>query len=269
MKPTHLLALLVFLAGTVWALTRSQSAVREIQRSYYACIIPFLRSGSAVETKARAFLKEVDHSRELEAELVSLREEVGALRLIGERFPELEAENARLREALGFQKNAPFKVVAAQVIRRQPSTWWQTVIIDRGEEAGIGVQTPVVTNDGLVGKIDQPLRGMATVVLLTDESCQVSARIEGTGEVGILNGQRGQPQSTPLLRLKYLSREAAIRPGMKVYSTGRGGIFPANLLLGTIESFEPGAYEAEALVRPSVDFANLDTVFAVLLPGKS
>ena len=199
----------------------------------------------------------------------SLREEVGGLRLIGERFPELETENARLREALGFQKRAPFKVVAAQVIRRQPSTWWQTVIINRGEEAGIGVQTPVVTNGGLVGKVDQPLRGMATVVLLTDESCQVSARIEGTGEVGILNGQRGQPQSTPLLRLKYLSREAAIRPGMKVYSTGRGGIFPANLLLGTIESFEPGAYEAEALVRPSVDFANLDTLFAVLLPGKS
>jgi rod shape-determining protein MreC len=269
MKPTHMLALLVFLWATVWALTRSEATVREIQRSYYATISPFLRSGSKIEARARAFLDEVEHSKQLETELAALREEIGALRLVAGRVPDLEAENSRLRDALGYQQRAPFEVIAAQVIRRQPSTWWQTVIIDRGEEDGIGVQTPVVTNDGLVGKVDQPMRGMSTVVLLTDESCQVSARIHGTGEVGILNGQRGQPQTTPLLRLKYLSREASIRTGMKVYSTGRGGIFPPNLLLGTIESFEPGAYEAEALVRPSVDFANLDTVFAVLMPEAS
>ena len=57
MKPLQLLALLLFLAGTVWALTRSESTVREIQRSYYACISPFLRSGSAIESKAGAFLQ--------------------------------------------------------------------------------------------------------------------------------------------------------------------------------------------------------------------
>jgi rod shape-determining protein MreC len=264
MKPVNLLVLLLFLAGVVWALTRNERAVREIQRSYYTAIGPFLRSGSALETKARRFLDEVRTSGELETEVAGLRQEVGRLRLLEDRLPTLEAENARLRDALGFQQQARFQVVAARVIRRQPSTWWQTVIIDRGEEAGIGVQMPVVSGRGLVGKVDQPLRGMATVILLTDEACQVSARVHGTGETGILNGQRGAPESDPLLRLRYLSKDAAVRPGMEVYSTGRGGIFPANLLLGTIVSLETGSYDAEALVRPSVDFANLDTVFVVL-----
>ncbi len=264
MKPINLLAVLLFLAGTVWALTRSERAVREIQRGYYSAIGPFLRAGSAIESKARWFLEDARSADELAAEVADLRQEVARLRLLEDRTPLLEAENNRLREALGFQQQTPFRVVAARVIRRQPSTWWQTVIIDRGDEEGIGVQLPVVAGRGLVGKVDQPLSGTSTVILLTDEACQVSARVAGTGEVGILSGQRGSPESDPLLRLRYLSKDAAVRPGMEVYSTGRGGIFPANLLLGTVVSFESGSYDAEALVRPSVDFANLDTVFVVL-----
>ncbi len=268
-KPISLLALLLFLAGTAWAMTRSERTVREIQCAYYAAIGPFLRSGSELESYARKFKKDIRANRELEIELVTLQDEVDRLRLFERRVGQLETENTKLREALGFQQRTPFKVVTARVIRRQPSTWWQTVIIDRGNEAAIAPQMPVVAGIGLVGKIDQPLGEMSTVILLTDESCQVSARIEGTGEVGILNGQRGEPEADPLLRLKYLSRNAPVRPGMKVFSTGRGGVFPANLLLGTIVRFESGSYDAEALVRPSVDFAKLDTVFVVLRPEKS
>jgi rod shape-determining protein MreC len=270
MKPLHLLVLLLFLAGAVWALTRSERAVREIQCAYYGAIGPFLRSGSALETKARAFREELRTSQDLERELGQLRDQVGRLRLIEERHRELEEENARLRRALGFKENAPFDVVTARVIRRQPSTWWQTVIIDRGEESGIGVQLPVVSHEGLVGKIDQPVDRMSTVILLTDAKCQVSARIEGTGEAGILGGQRGMAEGTPLLRLRFLDKNAAVRPGMRVLTTGRGGLFPAHLMRGTVESFEPGAFDAEALVRPAVDFMNLETVFVVMKkPEKS
>lgn len=270
MKPLNLLALLLFLAGAMWALTRSERSVREIQRAYYGSIGPFLRSGSALETKARSFLEETRRSKELEQEVTGLREEVGRLRLIEDRHRGLEQENERLRRALGFKENAPFEVVTARVIRRQPSTWWQTVIIDRGEESGIGVQLPVVSNEGLVGKIDQPLDRMSTVILLTDDKCQVSARVDGTGEAGILGGQRGMADGAPLLRLRFLDKNASLRPGMKVLSTGRGGLFPANLLLGTIETVDPGAFDSEALVKPAVDFMNLETVFVVMKkPDKS
>lgn len=264
MKPLNLIALLLFLGGAVWALTRSDRAVREIQAGYFSAISPFLKSGSELETHARELLDEVRHSKSLETELSSIRGEIGRLRIIESRFRELEKENAQLRHALDFKKATSFDVVAAQVIRRHPTTWWQTVEIDAGEEQQVGTQYSVLSDEGLVGKINNPGKGRSSVILLTDESCQVSARVEGTPEVGILSGQRGQFIGTPLLRLRYLSKNAELQPGQRVFTTGRGGIFQANILLGTIESVEKGALDSEALVRPSVNFDDLGTVFVVL-----
>lgn len=266
MKPLNLIALLLFLGGAAWAITRSDRTVREVQDVYFSAMAPFLKKGSQLETYAREFLKETRHSRELEVELDSTRGEIGRLRIIESRVRDLERENDQLRHALDFKKATHFDVVAAQVIRRQPTTWWQTVDIDAGEERGVGAQLAVLSNEGLVGKIDRIYKDQnrSSVLLLTDEKCQVSARVEGSPEVGILSGQRGRFDGNPLLRLRFLSTDANLHPGQRVFTTGRGGIFQANILLGTIVSVEKGALDSEALVRPSVNFADLGTVFVVL-----
>ncbi|MBC8127203.1 MAG: rod shape-determining protein MreC [Gloeobacteraceae cyanobacterium ES-bin-144] len=266
MKPLNLIALLLFLGGAVWALTRSERSVREIQNIYYSAMSPFLKSGSQMETHARAFLEETRHSKELETELEVARSEVGRLRLFESRFRSLEIENKQLRHALAFKKATNFDVVAARVTRRNPTTWWQTVEIDAGSNRRIGTQLAVLSNEGLVGKIDRIDNAgeRSSVLLLTDEKCQVSARVEGSPEVGILSGQRGGFDGEPTLRLRFLSPNASVHKGQKVFTTGRGGIFQANILLGTIETVEKGALESEALVRPSVNFADLGAVFVVL-----
>ena len=266
MKPLNLIALLLFLGGVVWTFTQSDRAVREVQNVYFSAMSPFLRSGSKMETQARAFFDEVQHSTKLEVELGVVRSELGRLRILESRFREMETENQRLRHALDYKKATQFDVVPAQVIRRQPTTWWQTVDIDAGEERGIGTQLAVLSSEGLVGKIDRiyQKQNRASVLLLTDEKCQVSARIEGSPEVGILSGQRGRFEAYPLLRLRFLSADASLRQGQRVFTTGRGGIFQPNILLGTIDSVEKGALDSEALVRPSVNFADLSTVFVVL-----
>jgi rod shape-determining protein MreC len=266
MKPLHLLALMLFLAGSAWSLTRSEQAVREFQALYYSAVSPFLKTGSAMETRARSLLEEVEHSKALAVEAETLRSEVGRLRIIESRFRDLERENSQLRHALDFKKNTNFDVVAARIIRRHPTTWWQTVEIDAGSNRGIGTQLSVLSDEGLVGKIDRIDRSgdRASVLLLTDEKCQVSARVEGTPEVGILSGQRGHFEGTPRLRLRFLSKNAMVRPGLRVFTTGRGGIFQPNILIGTVESVEKGPLDSEAIVRPSVNFEDLGTVFVVL-----
>jgi len=266
MKPLNLLALLLFLAGAGWALTRSERTVRGFQATYYRMLSPFLTAGSELETRARAFLDEVEHSQALEAEVEAMRSDFTRLQLIEEQFRTIEAENSRLRRALDFEERTRFEVVAAQVTRRQPATWWQTVEINRGEAAGIATAYPVLTERGLVGKVDILGEERATVILLTDEACQVSAKVEGSPEVGILSGQRQQQLGTPMLRLRFLSKEARLRPGMRVFSTGRGGVFPADLLLGETVRIERGNLHTEAVVRPAVDFEDLGTVF-ILTPG--
>jgi len=264
MKPLNLIALLLFLAGATWALTRSDRVVREIQITYFKVISPTLKSGSTLETKTRDLLREIKHSKELEAELSTIRSEIGRLRIIESRFKELERESAELRHALDFKKATNFDVVAANIIRRHPTTWWQTVEIDAGEDRGIGIQLSVLSNFGLVGLIDRPFKNRSSVLLITDEKCQVSVRIEGSPEVGILSGQRGEFDNNPSLRLRFLSKNASIQPGQRVFTTGRGGIFQPNILVGTIISVERGSLDSEALVKPAVDLSDLNTVFVVL-----
>ena len=266
MRPLNLLAFLLFLGGAVWALTRSPGTVREIQATYYTWLTPFLDAGSTLEVEARNFLDEVEHSKRLATELEAMRDEYDRLRQVERHSQEVEAENTRLRRALDFQKRTEFNATVARVIRRQTTTWWQTVEIDRGAENKVQVHQPVVADGGLVGKVDRVGDKLSSVILLTDEACQVSVQIEGSPEVGILSGRRGQFEGGPKLHLRFLSPKARISPGARVFTTGRGGLFPANLLVGTVETVLPGPLDSEALVRPSVDFTDLSTVFLRPLP---
>lgn len=264
MKPLNLIALLLFIGGTVWVLTRGETTVRSIQKTFYSVISPFITGGAALETTASEFIQEAEHSKIWEKRYKLTKEELDKKCMEVAHLRKLEIENAELNQALKFEQNAPFEVISAKIIRRQPSTWWRTVTINRGEKHGVGVQLPVLSPEGLVGKVNAPSPNTSTVILLTDESCQVSAKVEGTPEAGILSGLRGQTGENSLLRLNYLSNNASIKPGMMVYTTGRGGLFPADILLGTIESYESGPLSGEALVKPAVDFTALKTVFVKL-----
>jgi cell shape-determining protein MreC len=127
MKPLNLIALLLFLGGAVWTLTLSDRAVRNIQNDYFFLMSPFLKKGSELETYARKFMLETRQSKDLEAELETVKGELGVLQVKNSLYQDLDRENDQLRHALGFKKSTHFDVVAAHVIRRNPTTWWQTV----------------------------------------------------------------------------------------------------------------------------------------------
>ena len=152
MKPINFFALLLFLCGILWVLTLSEGSVRGIQQVYYRILSPFLRGGSSMEMKARDFLAEIENSKDLENQLRAVQEEYIKLRSIEGRLRELESENNELRRALEFKTKQRLNVIAARVIKRQPSTWWETAIIDRGQSAGIGAGVPIIAPGGLAGK---------------------------------------------------------------------------------------------------------------------
>ncbi len=263
MKPLTLLALLIFFGAGTWVLTWSPATVRKVQETYYTAIGPFLKGGSSIEKLSRDFVTEVEHSENLRRKLEAIQADYGELKIIEGRFRELESENLQLNKALGFQHRTRFEVKAAKVIKRQPSTWWDTLKINQGENSDIGSQIPVLAEGGLVGRIDQSFEDFATVILVTDESCQVSVYVEGTPEKGILSGEPGDYGTVPLLRLRYLSKNPTIQKGMKVFTTGRGDLFPPDIQVGEITQLIPGSYESEALVKPSVDLQNLGVVFVL------
>lgn len=264
MRPLNFIALLLFLAGIVWVFTLSESTVQTVQRTYYANIAPLISKSSDVEQFAKDFVAEVDHSKDLQARLDLALNERDRFKLIASRVKELELANNELRGALNFKKKTNFNIVGAQVIRRQPLVWGRTLEINRGASHEIGISLTVVAgNGGLIGRIYQLGDDVSTVKLITDEGSRVSARIEGSTEMGILEGRRANFGEDPRLRLRYLSKSANVRQGMKVYTDGRGKLFPADIPIGTIEDFESGPVTGEATVIPAVDFQNLKTVFVI------
>ncbi|MDZ4402934.1 rod shape-determining protein MreC [Prosthecobacter sp.] len=263
MKKLNILALLIFVAGLVSVFTFDTATTRQIQARVMSLLSPFIHSSAAMEQAADAAVAPQINPVELKRENDDLRVQVERLRIVQQKFNQSLEENAKLRQLIGFKQSAPFKMTAAKVIRRSSSTWWNSLIIDKGSLDGIGTDSPVITSVGLVGKTSTLAPHLTKVILLTDEMCRVSAKIEGTLEQGILAGERAALEVRPELHLRFLSRNANINAGASVYSSGEGGVFPENLLLGRVKRFENREISGEAIVEPAVDFSTLDHVFVI------
>lgn len=268
MKLSHIIATLLFLVATTWVVTWSERTVRSIQATYYQAITPFLKSGSKFEDASRRFLSEVKTSRQLESRLAANFSEFERLKATEARYRQIESENKRLRSALGFKERSKFNLVSARILRREPSLWWETITIDKGESGSIATQLPVISEKGLVGKIDLVSEHTSTVLLVTDESCHVSARVEGTPEFGVVSGRRASYGEEALLILKYLTKEFSAEPGTRVLTSGKGGVFPDNIEIGTIQSIVKGPLYTEALLNPSFNLEETEVVFTVTKPSE-
>ena len=146
---------------------------------------------------------------------------------------------------------------------RDSSTWWRTVTINRGKREGIETDMPVVTDEGLIGKTTTVSDSISVVLLVSDENCKVAASVEGSREQGIVSGERVTAGLNPLLNLNFLSKQADLKPGQKVYTSGVGGVFPSGLLIGLVKSFRVRELDGQGQLTPAVDLSHLEDVFVV------
>jgi rod shape-determining protein MreC len=264
MSRTGIVALVLFAAALLALLSIGPQTTRKIQGTFYQLISPFLTTGSGLErqiTSVRTGLKSLE---ELERENAALRVQNRSLKATNEALRDVEHEVNRLRQALNYRERAVFRLVPAEIISRDSSTWWRTVTINRGEVDGLAPEMPVLTDEGLVGKTTTVSENISVVLLVADENCRVAASVEGTREQGIVTGERVVGSLAPLLDLNYLSKQADLKPGLKVYTSGVGGVFPSGLLVGTIRSFQVRALDSQAKLAPAVDLARLEDVFVVI-----
>jgi len=263
MKKLNILALLIFIAAVVSVFTLDTPTTREIQSRVMAVLSPFIHSSTAIEESIDNISAPTIDPRELKRDNERLQIEVERGRIINQKYVQVMEENNQLRELIEFKKTAPYKMTAARVVKRVSSTWWNTLIIDKGLLDGLATDTPVISAAGLIGKTGKMAPHMTEVILLTDEMCRVSAKVDGTLEQGIISGERAGLEVRPDLRLRSLNRSAVINPGSSVISTGEGGVFPAGLMIGRVKRFEMKDITGEAVVEPSVDFTQLRHVFVL------
>jgi len=269
MSRLNIILLIVFVAALITITLSSPQTVARIQNGAMTVFSPFMRASNQLESGVETVGTESLSPAQLREMVDELERERNRLKLEVIQLDEIVRENNQLRRALQYVNKAPLSLVAARVISRKPSTWYNTMIINKGKAHGIEVDNPVIVpvgeDAGLVGKVSEVVGdNSAIILLLTDEMCQVSAKLQNSQEQGILNGQRGALRTMPNLRLRYLSREAEVTPGRKVVSSGVGGLFPPDLVLGEVFSVEIGALDAEVTVNPSVNFEELIDIFVVL-----
>jgi rod shape-determining protein MreC len=256
----------VIVLGAVLLSTVGADAMRGLQAVYLSVVAPLLKAGSAVTEQVGSVGGKIKTLDQLEAENRDLTLQNRELLATNQMLRDLEAENNQLRAALGYRERSVFKLLPALVLSRDASTWWNTVKINRGFEEGVESDMPVVTEAGLVGKTTTVGKNESIVVLLTDETCRVAARVEGSVEQGIVSGVRLPPASgSGEVQLNFLSKTANLQPGQKVYTAGvTGGVFPSGILLGDVASFRVRPLDGQAVLRPAVDLSTIADVFVIV-----
>jgi rod shape-determining protein MreC len=185
---------------------------------------------------------------QLQAEIIDLKQQL--------------AETRILSALVDFARVHPDnRYVAASVIGRDPSPFIKYVIINRGSDDGLRRGMPVVTAQGLVGRIAAVTAGAARVQLITDAGSSVNVRIEPSGAQAVLNGSL-----TGELTLSMIPQSASVQVGDLVLTSGLGGNYPSNILVGQIISVrkrETDLFQGAA-VQPVVDFSKLEIVLVII-----
>jgi len=253
-----------FLALTTLLLILSPHNLRRVQAGFLGLISPFLKTGSSLEKKYRGFregLKTIEQLEEDNKRLLVSNKELSAT---NQTLRGLEAENDRLRKALGYTGRTAFALLPARVIGRDSSTWYNQITIDRGSEDKVIEDMPVLTEEGLVGKTTVVSKHASIVVLISDESCGVAAHAEGSREQGIVRGERGNAEGgIPKIGFNFLSKQANLKPGQNVFTSGAGGVFPSGVLIGQVQEYKLRPLDSYATIVPAVDLSTLEDVFVV------
>ena len=149
---------------------------------------------------------------------------------------------------------------AASVIGRDPSPFLHYIIINRGSNEGITRGMPVVTNEGLVGRVDAVIADAARVQLITDPISSVNVHLKNANTDAVLNGS-----VTGDVSLDLISQDATVEAGDLILTSGLGGGFPADLIVGQVVNVRklPAELFQQATVQPAVDFGRLQIVLVI------
>ena len=196
----------------------------------------------------------------------TLRQEIARLRQETVRMRETAAASPRLRDLLELKERLPYPTVSAQVVGRDPSNWYRSIVVNKGARDGLAVDMGVMTPAGIIGRVVKAYDRFAIVLLLIDPNNAVTGLVQRTRDEGIVEGtDRG------LARIKYLPLLSTVKVGDQVVTSGLAGGFPRGLPIGTITKIERREAELflSAEIAPDTDFAKIEEVLVVTSPRES
>ncbi|MFH1437415.1 MAG: rod shape-determining protein MreC [Pseudomonadota bacterium] len=188
------------------------------------------------------------------------------LRKVNEKTNQIHMENLRLRKMLDFKDSAKHKLLAAQVIGKNTSPYFRVmrIVIDRGGMT-VAPGMAVVTNEGLVGQIDEAWDEYSDVLLTVDPKSSIDVYIERNKSRGLLKGTGDSSRYE--CKIEYLLKTDEVQVGDAVVTSGMGKLFPEGIEVGKVSKIRKrdfGLFQ-EAWVQPSVDLSRVKDVFVMVM----
>ncbi|MDL1910095.1 rod shape-determining protein MreC [Chloroflexi bacterium CFX6] len=242
------LALGGYFSGASNALTDTLINVQFWFSSRFIALQDFFTAPRDIATLRQRNVELESEVAELQAQVIQLQQQVG--------------QTAILAALLDFaQANPANRFRAAAVIGRDPSPFLHYVIINRGSNDGILRGMPVVTDQGLVGRVDAVIADAARVQLITDPGSSVNVRLQNANEEASLIGSL-----TGDVILDLIPQDTDVKTGDLVLTSGLGGGYPPDLIVGQVVNVRSRDYDLfqQATVQPVVDFTRMQIVLVIV-----
>jgi rod shape-determining protein MreC len=230
---------------TMWFGEPMGGVLHTMQRGAQVVLSPIQTGASRALKPVRDTIAWTGDTISAKSENARLRAEVGRLRrdLALSQTTRRGAEQLAGFAAIARRDTFPSgtQPVTARVIARSPTVWWSSVQVNKGADDGVHVDEPVITGDGLAGKVTSTTGGTATVRLITDERSSVSAQVMPEGADGIVRPKVGNPND---LLLDFVEKGSKIKAGQTVVTSGfsasRGltSLFPRGIPVGRVKKVD-------------------------------
>lgn len=226
-------------------------------------VVVALQSGvSAVIRPIGAFLSGIAHIGSLRSENEALKKKIKALEarasqsISDKRIIQEQAKLLKLREALQIKNWA-----AGRVVGESFNNFEWSVSVNVGSGAGVEINDPVVSGDGLVGHVIEVAPNACVVQLIIDPDSAVAGRLASSGETGLIVGQRSRP-----LTMDLVSSNASVVINDQVVTSGyQRGLYPPEIPIGHVSHVfsRPGSLTTTIEISPAVNFSALDRVLVL------
>ena len=240
-----------------------------VQRGVFEIVSPIQDGASRALKPVRDLFGWVGDTLDAQGENATLRRERAELRAGQVDAAALQRENAQMRELLELEERVTLDgmgPVTARVSAISPGVFNQSMVINKGASDGIGRGDPVITGDGLVGKVQVAASGSATVMLLTDPDFGVSVRDAQTGVPGDARPAAGAPRE---LRMEHTTASDIVKEGDTIVTAGTDSrkedalpsLFPPDIPVGRVFRVDDPQSDAQEIhVRPFVNLREVDFV---------
>jgi len=195
------------------------------------------------------------------SENLRLRDEIKGLNSRIVSAGEAMLANQRLEKLLDMKNTIKIPTLSVSIVGEDVSSWFRTLLIDRGSSSGIAEGMAVVAADGVVGQIVKVAPNTARVLLLTDHASGIAATIQRSRARGVVKGK-----GEGLCSLEFTTREEDVKVGDMVITSGIGGVFLKGIPIGEVTMVKRGEYGIfqTITIRPSANISHLEEVLVVL-----